>query len=127
MRSLMRSLVVGSLSHLVFQVEVVGKSTFKFEPAPGKPFAADEEKVQLLIQGTCTVAGLSSECAFPVDSVTTAPARRAMQAGIGDAAERRAAVKLCDIVNIAIAPTDINILGLVVDLPEGLTLVSATA
>ena len=87
--------------------------TLKFVPAASNAVSLDQTG-QLLINGVCTLTSatvnLSGDCALPIQDFNTRRARR----------------RTCDILNLNIGPLNLNILGLIVSLPEGLILVSTS-
>ncbi|KAG5175398.1 hypothetical protein JKP88DRAFT_250189 [Tribonema minus] len=105
-----------------FQVSDVGDNQFKFTPQPSKPFAAADGNT-LTMSGQCEALGLKGKCTLPVEALNPGGRRLAAvddaQLAAGDAA-RGLALPPCDLVNVLIGATEINVLGLVITLPQGL-------
>lgn len=94
----------------------VAQLPVNFVPQAVAPFSSKDGK--LFISGTCSVENLSAPCSLDVvdlkaESVARRHSnlRRALQTNI-----------ICDLVNITIGVTEINIAGLIVALPDGLNL-----
>jgi hypothetical protein len=92
----------------------VAQLPVNFVPQAVAPFSSKDGK--LFISGTCSVENLSAPCSLDVvdlkaESVARRHSnlRRALQTNI-----------ICDLVNITIGVTEINIAGLIVALPDGL-------